>query len=305
MKYNESEVFDMIIGGRNVKLGISFGKYQPEDTKKFIDAGFECFELVIPARMPDPNPYAKSPQERRINPYTLEESRLLACRGEEEKLVGRVAHLADAILKEGDYLWSVHLPFGGGWDAAHFCEEDRTDAVRGLKRIIDLTACWHPSVYVLHGCLEPVSDEQREARMNQSIKSVRELGEYAARYGAKLALEDLPRSCLGNCTAEMERMISGSGVSICFDVNHLLEDTHENFMNSLTDKIITTHLSDYDGIDERHWLPGEGVVPWKMIFERLENADYTGPYLFELRTEDDTPYTPERIISAFRKAIEG
>lgn len=295
----------MKIGGRDIKLGISFTRYQPEDAKKFIDAGFECFEIGIPRRMPDPNLLAKSPAERRRNPYTYEEARLLALRGEEEKLIAMVEPLAKAVLKEGNYLWSVHLPFGGGWDAAHIDERDRADAVCGFKRVIDLTSEWHPSVYVLHGCLEPVSDEQREARMNQSIKSVRELGEYAARYGAKLALEDLPRSCLGNCTAEMERMISGSGVSICFDVNHLLEDTHENFMNSLTDKIITTHLSDYDGIDERHWLPGEGVVPWKMIFERLENADYTGPYLFELRTEDDTPYTPERIISAFRKAIEG
>lgn len=294
----------MIIGGKNVRPGISFGHYQPEDAKKFIEAGFECFEIVIPARMPDPNPLAKSPAERRRNPYTLNEASALACRGEEEKLIARVEPLVHAVLAEGDYLWSVHLPFGGGWDAAHFNEEDRADAVRGLKRIIDLTACWHPSVYVLHGCLEPVSDEQREARIKQSMKSVKELVEYAAKYGAKIALEDLPRSCIGNCTAEMERIVSASGADICFDVNHLLEDTHLNFLNSLESRIITTHLSDYDGIDERHWLPGEGVVPWKMIFGRLENAGYTGPYLFELKMNGEVPFTPEEIISAFRSAVE-
>ncbi len=295
----------MKINNKNVRLGISFGHYQPEDAGKFIDAGFECFEIGIPARMPDPNPIAKSPAERRKNPYTYDEARLLACRGEEEKLIARVQHLADAVLKEGNYIWSVHLPFGGGWDAAHFDEKDRLDAVSGFKRIIDLTAGWHPSVYVLHGCLEPVSDEQREARTLQCIKSVTELTEYAAKYGAQIALEDLPRSCLGNCTAEMNRIVRASNTKICFDVNHLLTDSHESFLNSLENDIITTHLSDYDGEDERHWLPGKGIVPWKMIFERLENTGYSGPYLFELKLNGEKPYTPEEIITAFKAAAEG
>lgn len=295
----------MKICGKDVRLGISFGHYEPEDAKKFIDAGFDCFEIGIPARMPDPNPLAKSPAERRRNPYTYEEAHKLALRGEEEKLVAMAEHFAKAILAEGDYIWSVHLPFGGGWDAAHFNERDRADAICGLKRIIDLTAEWHPSVYVLHGCLEPVKDEEREARTLQCIKSVKELNEYAAKYGAQIALEDLPRSCLGNCTAEMARIVKESGVKVCFDVNHLLYDSHEKFLDALDTEIITTHLSDYDGEDERHWLPGDGVVPWKMIFERLENVGYKGPYLFELKMFGDKPFMPEEIIKAFKSAVEG
>ena len=153
-------------------------------------------------------------------------------------------------------------------------------------------------------CLEPVSDEQREARTLQSIKSVTELNEYAAKYGKQVALEDLPRSCIGNCTDEMKRIVSASGVKICFDVNHLLGDSHENFLNSLQNEIITTHLSDYDGEDERHWLPGEGIVPWKLIFDRLESVGYKGAYLFELKMNGDKPYSPEEIITAFKSAIE-
>lgn len=294
----------MIINNKEVRLGISFTRYLPEDAEKFINAGFQCFEIGIPARLPDPNPLTKSPEERRKNPYTYDEARLLALRGEEEKLVEQVEKLAKAVISHGDYLWSVHLPFGGGWDAAHIDEKSRADAVCGLKRIIDLTAEWKPSVYVLHGCLEPVKDTEREARLLQCIKSVKELTEYANRYGAQIALEDLPRSCLGNCTAEMERIVKATGVKVCFDVNHLLGDTHENFLNVLENEIITTHLSDYDGIDERHLLPGMGIVPWKMIFERLENTGYKGPYLFELKVVDDVPYSAEKIITAFKSAVK-
>ncbi len=294
----------MKTGDKDVRLGISFSKYLPEDVEKFINAGFRYFEILIPARVPNPNPLAKSPEERRKNPYTYEEARLLALRGQEEKLVGQVEELAKTVLSYGDYLWSVHLPFGGGWDAAHIDEKSREDAVCGLKRIIDLTAGWKPTVYVLHGCLEPVKDDEREARLLQCIKSVKELNEYAKQYGAQIALEDLPRSCLGNSTAEMERIVKATGVKVCFDVNHLLGDTHENFLNALENEIITTHLSDYDGIDERHLLPGEGIVPWKFIYERLENVGYKGPYLFELKIVEDVPYPAEKIITAFKAAME-
>ena len=43
-------------------------------------------------------------------------------------------------------------------------------------------------------------------------------------------------------------------------MNHLLGESHTDFMKALKHNIITTHLSDYDGVDERHWLPGEGIV---------------------------------------------
>lgn len=294
----------MIINGKEVKLGISFTHYQPDDVQKFIDAGFECFEIGLRARMPDPNPLAKSPAERRKNPYTFDEAHALACRGEEEKLVACTAHLAEAVLAAGKKVWSVHLPFGGGWDAAHINEKDRADAVSGYKRMIDLTSGWHPSVYVLHGCLEPVADSEREARISHCIKSVKEINEYARQRGARVALEDLPRSCIGNTTAEMKRIVDATGVKICFDVNHLLGDSHQNFLDALDTEIITTHLSDYDGIDERHWLPGKGIVPWKLLFERLEAVNYDGPYLFELSAVDGVPYGADVIAEAFRGVLE-
>ena len=94
---------------------------------------------------------------------------------------------------------------------------------------------------------------------------------------------------------------------MCFDVNHLLRESHETFMRRAADQVITTHLSDYDGVDERHWLPGMGVVPWKLIYDGLLAAGYTGPFLFELGADPATkqPYAPESIIPAWKKAIAG
>lgn len=92
-------------------------------------------------------------------------------------------------------------------------------------------------------------------------------------------------------------------VPICFDVNHLLGESHETFLNALASQVVTTHLSDYDGVDERHWLPGEGIVPWKRILDGLMEAGYRGPFLFELRTGEDGPYDARTVLDCFKRAL--
>jgi len=66
--------------------------------------------------------------------------------------------------------------------------------------------------------------------------------------------------------------------------------------------IITTHLSDYDGEDEKHWMPGAGVVPWKQVYDTLTAAGYEGPWLFELgRNPDGTNFDPVAVLDSWAK----
>ena len=69
---------------------------------------------------------------------------------------------------------------------------------------------------------------------------------------------------------------------VCFDTNHLLRETHGNFVKAVGEKIVTTHVSDYDFIDEKHWLPGEGKVDWPTLTQLLKNAGYGGVWLYEV-----------------------
>ena len=56
-------------------------------------------------------------------------------------------------------------------------------------------------------------------------------------------------------------------------------------MNAIGSSIVTLHVSDYDFIDERHMLPGEGKVDWKAVIEHLERLDYNGPWMYEVSME--------------------
>lgn len=81
----------------------------------------------------------------------------------------------------------------------------------------------------------------------------------------------------------------------------VMED-HESFMKQAAPFIITTHLSDYDGEDEKHWMPGAGVVPWKLVYDKMTEAGYQGPWLFELGcAADGNPLDPFAVLSSWKK----
>ena len=202
----------------------------------------------------------------------------------------------------GMTLWSVHLPFGRRLDISDPEEAGLRSALDELKKSIDLARDLGAGTLVVHGSSEPNEDASRPARMDACARSLAELQAYAGTM--RLAVENLPRTCMGR-TGEEVRQLSQYCAGVCFDVNHLLMEDHAAFLDAAGDKVITTHLSDYDGIDERHWLPGMGIVPWKLVRERLLALGYAGPFLFELRLDDDgQPYPPEKVTAAWRRLTQ-
>jgi sugar phosphate isomerase/epimerase len=69
---------------------------------------------------------------------------------------------------------------------------------------------------------------------------------------------------------------------VCLDPNHLLGESHSALINALAGKIVTTHISDYDFLEERHWMPGEGKIDWPRLVAALKEVGYSGPFLYEI-----------------------
>jgi sugar phosphate isomerase/epimerase len=69
---------------------------------------------------------------------------------------------------------------------------------------------------------------------------------------------------------------------VCFDPNHLFDEEHTALLRAVGDRVAAVHFSDYDGLDERHWMPGEGVIDWREIVRTLSEIGYEGPYLYEV-----------------------
>lgn len=185
--------------------------------------------------------------------------------------------------KTGVTIWSVHLPFGGPYDISQVNDSLRRIAVElNLKDMEESARIVAPQKFIIHPSAEPISDEERALRMESSKKSLQQLAQKASELNVTLLVENLPRTCLGNTSTELLDIISGiDNTAICFDVNHLLSETQSAFVENTKGKIQSTHMSDYDLKDERHWLPGEGVIDWKELLSELVKSGYAGPFMYE------------------------
>ena len=183
----------------------------------------------------------------------------------------------------GIALWSYHLPF------APFKELDPSvpalaeETVAYFCSMIDKAAAVGIKVYVVHPSGEPIAEEDRPARIACAQKSLAALAEYAKTKGGVIAVEDLPRTCLGRSSSDILALVSAHpDLRVCFDTNHLLSGPIADFIRACGSKFITTHVSDYDFINERHWLPGEGKIDWKELHDTLLEVGYDGYFLYEL-----------------------
>jgi len=227
----------------------------------------------------------------------------------EDEVIPRINTLKAKIDSAGLKVWSIHLPFSRTLDISVTDEEARKRNVNIMARIITASKIFNPSKLVLHSSSEPVEDSIREQRISNAVESIGILHKYAEKTGAQLCIENLPRTCLGNTPEELLRMIADyPDVGICFDTNHYITGTPAHFVQLAGHRIATLHISDYDGINECHWVPGDGIIFWKKLLEALIEKGYRGVYMHEaLKDNQGKPATPEMLAARFKsitKTIE-
>ena len=192
--------------------------------------------------------------------------------------------------KYGVELWSYHLPFWNDDLNFDISEPETADAiVERFCNLIEQGVSVGIRYFIIHPSREPIGEAERPERMKRAQKSLRMLADFATQKGAVICVENLPRTCLGKNSAEILELISAHpALRVCFDTNHLLKEPFVDFIRALSDKIVTLHVSDYDFVDEKHWLPGEGLVDWGLLYRTLKEVGYHGVWLYELGFRNDT-----------------
>lgn len=195
----------------------------------------------------------------------------------------------DHAQKAGIKITSLHLPFGPFADIDPSRENLKSDFLVLQKQLLDAAKTIGIKIAVIHPSGEPYTEEERKDRLECAIDTIEKLCTYANSLGIELALENLPRTCLCRDKEEMLYFLERvPALKVCYDMNHCLRGDNVEFLRAVTDKLITIHVSDYDGIDERHWLPGKGINNWEEIISVLEEGNYAGRFLFELGGDNST-----------------
>lgn len=191
---------------------------------------------------------------------------------------------------------SFHLPFylakeDGPVDPASLDPAVRRRTGEHHRRFLGVAADMGARFAVVHACLEQDEEPDRAARLEASRESMAALAKAGAALGVTVCVENLPRTCLGNTAAELLSIVScDPRLRVCFDVNHLLFESHEEFLRAAGHLVATLHISDYDFVNERHWLPGEGKIDWIALADGLDAIGYTDAFTYELGFRGDPKY---------------
>ena len=212
----------------------------------------------------------------------------------------------------GVEFWSFHIPFGNEINPAILNEKESKEAMAIMEKGIRAAAKIGIQTMVIHPSAEPNKPEERREKMKKSIENMKILSDLCRSLGAVLAVEDLPRTCLGNCSDEIIEFLDAiPSLMLCYDTNHLTVQKNSDFLNALIEhglhgRIRTIHVSDYDGIDEKHRLPFDGVNDWKDILSKLEMLDYNGVFMYEVDKawDRDKPYTVKDVAQNFEKMMK-
>lgn len=226
------------------------------------------------------------------------------------------AMIGDSIRSVGLETWSLHLPFSSRLDISNETAELRAITLYTNLEMIRAGAAAGCRVIVLHPSSEPVADDRRAERMRLSREAILMLNAECERLGVRLAVENLPRTCLCRTSDEMIELLQGTGAGVVFDTNHSTLEDNIHYIDRLTQaglRILTLHISDYyrdeNGVlDERHCLPGEGVNRWRDLLGALQRHRYDGPLMYEVSRQPknhSAPISPETLAANMRRLAAG
>ncbi len=211
-----------------------------------------------------------------------------------DKSESNVQRMRRAFAEAGVDVRTVHSNFGANLDISSPDGAIRAAGLDAVRAAIDLAGRMGASIVIAHASSEPIVDDERARRMEEAARSINTLARMAGEAGCRIAVELLPRTCLGRSVDELLHLLQGlpeDAAGVCLDANHFMDrfDFIPDVVRRLGPRLIALHCSDYDGIDEKHWPPMRGVVDWAAFLSALRDVGFDGPLNYEAILEGDTP----------------
>jgi len=214
---------------------------------------------------------------------------------------------------------AVHLPFH---DMPLFSlNEDVAEAAkRQLKIGLDAVGFLGGEEATMH--LQPRAGYEFREYWSECVKTLRELGDYAAQYNVRLTVETMmPRSIdeFVGLLFDVDHDNVGANVDVghlvgCSDINvpadqrntddarQTYNDTLLRLVDALGEKLYHVHLHDIRANDWRdHRAAGRGGIDFPRLFTKLKQIGYPHLPTFELEEPDDVPALRES--KAFIEAL--
>jgi sugar phosphate isomerase/epimerase len=189
------------------------------------------------------------------------------------------------VREAGIRLYSCHAPFGGDDDLSNPDAAKRAGAVESHARAVARAAVAGASCIVVHPGVGS-KPEERAHRAAAFLSSIEALLDYAAEHGVTLAVENMLPGHVGSESGEILeafRRFDSPRLGVCFDTGHA-HLAGEGVMPSfaaLREHVVTFHLQDNDGVNDRHLQPPYGTIDWPPFARELGRMEIGYPLAVE------------------------
>ncbi|MEM7736369.1 MAG: TIM barrel protein [Deinococcota bacterium] len=199
----------------------------------------------------------------------------------------------------GDYpgRMGIHGPFWG-LDIANPDPLMREGVQKRLLQGLGAAEALGASHMVVHSPIDPWlhrhilhNDKQRHYVLDLMKKTLEQPLAEAERIGCTLVIEnikDLDLRLLRDLVSAFDsaslRMSIDVGHAYCMHIQHGAP-TPDQYVAAAGSYLAHVHLQDSDGYIDRHWLPGEGDIGFKALFEELAKLEQEPRLIIEVKNK--------------------
>ncbi len=200
---------------------------------------------------------------------------------------------------------SFHAPCKDYVDFTLLDESKRQKAVKEVLAAVEALSALGGQNLVLHGGSdeESIPQEQVDKRLRQAGKSLLEIHNHCLKLGLTLVLEDMLGHLLGGKVEQLQWLISQlpeQQTGICLDTGHsFLTGKLTERVRSYGPRLLMAHIHDNNGKYDDHLPPGDGKLPWSLLFGTFTEVGFRGPLVLEMMGNENTETS---LIGAVRGA---
>ena len=224
--------------------------------------------------------------------------------GHEEEMVqdGRADQIPALVRDTGLILENIHAPF---WHSNYLWAESKNDQStirQELSNTLLFCGKYHIPIMVMH-----LTAGNTPHPPNQSgLQLIGDLIKQAEDLGVTIALEN--SEGYGNHYLEFVfSNIRSTKLGFCYDSSHdfIAKEFRRRALEKWGSLLVTTHLSDNNGIKDDHLLPGRGTIDWHSVMKSFPKS-YKGTLMLEVDgPEANKGFTPKEFLStAYQKACQ-
>lgn len=221
--------------------------------------------------------------------------------GDEEELVrdGKENLIPELVNKHRLFFENIHAPFENCnkiWSESNSIRSEIRDEYMSC---IAFCSRYNVPVVVIH-----ISKSDNPPELNKyGLDLIREIVKYAEDSNVVIAIENTRKyQYLDHIFPNIESPF----LKFCYDSSHdfIWFSEPGGILKKWGHLLVVTHLSDNDGIADRHWLPRKGGIDWSVVQDYFPKKSYTGILTLEVVPKNNEQQSPQSFLNqAFKSAL--